>query len=68
MEQALKRKGHKAVAIHGDMTQEARLKALEGFKNGTTPMMIGKYALPWALRREPHNVEWSLHGVLSLQS
>eukprot|EP00242_Pyramimonas_sp_CCMP2087_P010135 CAMPEP_0198208722 /NCGR_PEP_ID=MMETSP1445-20131203/12069_1 /TAXON_ID=36898 /ORGANISM="Pyramimonas sp., Strain CCMP2087" /LENGTH=557 /DNA_ID=CAMNT_0043882235 /DNA_START=294 /DNA_END=1967 /DNA_ORIENTATION=+ len=40
LEQTLMRKGWKAVAIHGDMTQEGRLKALEGFKSGTTPMMI----------------------------
>jgi superfamily II DNA/RNA helicase len=34
LEQTLTRKGHKVVAIHGDMTQEGRLRALEGFKNG----------------------------------
>ena len=36
LEATLGRKGHKVVAIHGDMTQEGRLKALEGFKNGTS--------------------------------
>ena len=41
LEQTLKRKGWSAVAIHGDMTQEGRLRALEGFKSGATPMMIG---------------------------
>ena len=34
LEQTLTRKGHKVVAIHGDITQEGRLRALEGFKNG----------------------------------
>mmetsp|Transcript_15410 Transcript_15410/g.21251 ORF Transcript_15410/g.21251 Transcript_15410/m.21251 type:complete len:555 (+) Transcript_15410:148-1812(+) len=40
LEQTLKRKGWSAVAIHGDMTQEGRLRALAGFKDGSTPMMI----------------------------
>ena len=32
--------GFSAVALHGDMTQSARLEALQKFKNGEVPLMI----------------------------
>jgi superfamily II DNA/RNA helicase len=32
--------GFSAVALHGDMTQSARLEALQRFKNGEVPLMI----------------------------
>ena len=37
---SLKRHNFKAVALHGDMTQSARLAALEEFKNGESPLLI----------------------------
>ena len=37
---SLKRHQFKAVALHGDMTQSARLAALDEFKLGTSPILI----------------------------
>ena len=37
---SLKRHDFSAVALHGDMTQSARLEALQSFKNGEVPLMI----------------------------
>merc|ERR1719246_25948 len=40
VEQTLQRLGHKALAIHGDMTQEQRTRALAAFKDGSTPLLV----------------------------
>jgi superfamily II DNA/RNA helicase len=37
---SLMRHGFSAVALHGDMTQSARLEALQRFKDGEVPLMI----------------------------
>jgi len=37
---SLTRHGFSAVALHGDMTQSARLEALQRFKDGDVPLMI----------------------------
>jgi superfamily II DNA/RNA helicase len=37
---SLTRHGFSAVALHGDMTQAARLEALQRFKDGEVPLMI----------------------------
>ena len=37
---SLARHGFSAVALHGDMTQSARLEALQSFKDGAVPLMI----------------------------
>jgi len=37
---SLKRHSFSAVALHGDMTQSARLEALQRFKDGAVPLMI----------------------------
>ena len=37
---SLKRHGFSAVALHGDMTQSARLDALQKFKDGNVPLLI----------------------------
>ena len=37
---SLKRHDFKVVALHGDMTQSARLAALEEFKSGESPLLI----------------------------
>jgi len=37
---SLTRHGFSAVALHGDMTQSARLEALQRFKDGGVPLMI----------------------------
>ena len=37
---SLKRHEFKAVALHGDMTQSARLAALDEFKTGASPLLI----------------------------
>ena len=37
---SLKRHGFSAVALHGDMTQSARLDALQKFKDGYVPLLI----------------------------
>ena len=37
---SIKRHGFLATALHGDMTQSARLAALGEFKNGQTPLLI----------------------------
>ena len=37
---SLKRNGFSAVALHGDMTQSARLEALQKFKDGDVPLLI----------------------------
>jgi superfamily II DNA/RNA helicase len=37
---SLTRHGFSAVALHGDMTQSARLQALQRFKDGEVPLMI----------------------------
>ncbi len=38
--QSLARRGHKIGAIHGDMTQRERERALEAFKSGVLPVLI----------------------------
>eukprot|EP00908_Phaeocystis_cordata_P017211 Transcript_28540.p1 GENE.Transcript_28540~~Transcript_28540.p1 ORF type:complete len:604 (-),score=289.02 Transcript_28540:152-1885(-) len=40
VEQTLQRQGHRALAIHGDMTQEQRTRALGAFKEGSTPLLV----------------------------
>ena len=40
VESTLQRLGHKALAIHGDMTQEQRTRALGAFKEGSTPLLV----------------------------
>lgn len=40
VEQMLSRQGYSVCALHGDMTQNARMEMLEKFKNGTTGMMV----------------------------
>ena len=37
---SLQRHGFSAVALHGDMTQSARLDALQKFKDGDVPLLI----------------------------
>ncbi len=37
---SMKRHGFSATALHGDMTQSARLAALDEFKNGQIPLLI----------------------------
>ncbi|MEZ4237362.1 MAG: DEAD/DEAH box helicase [Myxococcota bacterium] len=38
--QLLERAGVKAAAIHGNTSQNARQRALEGFRDGTTPVLV----------------------------
>ena len=40
VEQLLQRGGHKAIAIHGDMSQEQRTRALQQFKDGSMPLLV----------------------------
>ncbi|KAG6849796.1 hypothetical protein H0H93_005046 [Arthromyces matolae] len=40
VEDMLRRQGYSVGALHGDMTQNARMEALERFKNGTTGLMV----------------------------
>ena len=40
VEQMLKRQGYSVGALHGDMSQTARMETLENFKNGTTGLMV----------------------------
>ncbi|GIL46598.1 hypothetical protein Vafri_3565 [Volvox africanus] len=40
VEQLLSRKGWKAVAIHGDISQQQRTDAVEKFKSGVVPLLI----------------------------
>jgi len=40
VEQMLQRQGFAVGAIHGDMNQNARMDALERFKNGTTGLLV----------------------------
>ncbi|GAB4813419.1 hypothetical protein N2152v2_000465 [Parachlorella kessleri] len=40
VEQFLQRKGWKAAAIHGDITQAQRTKAVEQFKAGSMPLLV----------------------------
>ncbi|KIK02315.1 hypothetical protein K443DRAFT_97176 [Laccaria amethystina LaAM-08-1] len=40
VEQMLKYNGYSVGALHGDMSQPARLETLENFKNGTTGLMV----------------------------
>ena len=37
---SMKRHGFSATALHGDMTQSARLAALDEFKNGQIPLLV----------------------------
>ena len=37
---SMKRHGFLATGLHGDMTQSARLAALDGFKNGQIPLLV----------------------------
>ena len=41
LEHSLKRDGWACNSIHGDKTQDARTKALSGFKSGECPLLIG---------------------------
>lgn len=36
----LQRQGYGVCALHGDMSQPARMEMLESFKNGTTNLMV----------------------------
>lgn len=36
----LRRQGYEVGALHGDMTQPARMATLENFKDGTTGLMV----------------------------
>ncbi|KIY45737.1 DEAD-domain-containing protein [Fistulina hepatica ATCC 64428] len=40
VEMSLKRQGYSVDALHGDMSQTARMDALEKFKNGTTSLLV----------------------------
>ncbi|KAL0950474.1 hypothetical protein HGRIS_007286 [Hohenbuehelia grisea] len=40
VEQALARQGYTVGALHGDLSQSARLEALERFKTGETPLLV----------------------------
>ncbi|KAF4623777.1 hypothetical protein D9613_001589 [Agrocybe pediades] len=40
VEQMLRRQGYSVGALHGDMSQTARMETLENFKNGTTGLMV----------------------------
>lgn len=40
LEMMIKRAGYKAAAIHGDLTQQQRTAAIEGFKDGSIPLLI----------------------------
>jgi ATP-dependent RNA helicase DBP3 len=40
VEEMLRRQGFSVGALHGDMSQPARIEALEKFKNGTTRLMV----------------------------
>ncbi len=40
LEIALKRQGYTVAAIHGDLSQAQRTQAIEGFKDGSVPLLI----------------------------
>lgn len=40
VEQTLSRAGYKVSAIHGDLSQNARLESLNNFKTGKTPLLV----------------------------
>ncbi|KAJ3000378.1 RNA-dependent ATPase [Globomyces sp. JEL0801] len=40
LDQFVRRQGYKVGAIHGDMTQHDRTRALEAFKDGSAPLLI----------------------------
>ncbi|KAF8060925.1 DEAD-domain-containing protein [Lyophyllum atratum] len=40
VEDMLRRQGYSVGALHGDMSQTARMETLENFKNGTTGLMV----------------------------
>ncbi|KAJ6627027.1 P-loop containing nucleoside triphosphate hydrolase protein [Mycena sp. CBHHK59/15] len=40
VEQMLRQKGYSVGALHGDMSQTARMEALDRFKNGTTGLLV----------------------------
>jgi ATP-dependent RNA helicase DBP3 len=40
LEAMIKRSGYKAAAIHGDLSQQQRTAAIEGFKSGAIPLLI----------------------------
>jgi ATP-dependent RNA helicase DBP3 len=40
VEHFLQRKGWKAAAVHGDISQDARNRAVEQFKSGSVPLLI----------------------------
>jgi superfamily II DNA/RNA helicase len=40
VEDTLRRQGYTVGALHGDMSQDARMKALDAFKTGTTQLLV----------------------------
>lgn len=40
LEALIKRNGYKAAAIHGDLSQQQRSAAIDGFKSGNIPLLI----------------------------
>jgi len=38
--ETLKRRGHDVAALHGDLTQRERERTLDGFRDGTLPMLV----------------------------
>jgi ATP-dependent RNA helicase DBP3 len=49
LEQFLKGKGYKVGAIHGDLSQDQRTRALEAFKSASSPLLIATDGLSFFL-------------------